>query len=132
MPFALRIVVSALGAIATFYFSAIIGAALIFRHETWLPSAVAGLLALLVARYLWNHTNSVEPGFTRSVLLGALVTGAVGFCAGFFGPIIFTPSANQGPLLGIFITGPLGFVLGGVGGAIYWWVRRPPHRGGAV
>ncbi|ESY71163.1 hypothetical protein X742_01675 [Mesorhizobium sp. LNHC232B00] len=32
--------------------------------------------------------------------------------AGFVGPIIFTPDANQGPLLGIFITGPLGLVVG--------------------
>jgi hypothetical protein len=125
-------VASALGAIATFYFAAIIGGALVFRHETWLPSAVAGLLALWVARYIWKHTNSVEPGFTRAVLLGALVTGTVGFCAGFLGPIIFTPSANQGPLLGIFITGPLGFILGGVGGAIYWWVRRRPDAGGSL
>jgi hypothetical protein len=42
---------------------------------------------------------------------------------GFFGPLIFTPDANQGPLLGIFITGPLGFVLGGIGGGIYWAAR---------
>jgi hypothetical protein len=50
----------------------------------------------------------------RSVLLGAVVLGAIDFSAGFFGPIIFMPVANQGPLLGLFITGPLGFVLGGM------------------
>jgi hypothetical protein len=38
--------------------------------------------------------------------------GGFGFCAGFFGPIIFVPGANQGPLLGIFITGPLGILVG--------------------
>jgi hypothetical protein len=38
--------------------------------------------------------------------------GSFGFMAGFIGPIIMTPSANQGPLLGIFFTGPLGVVLG--------------------
>jgi hypothetical protein len=50
------------------------------------------------------------------VLMTAVVVGGVAFAAGFFGPIIFTPEANQGPLLGIFITGPLGFVFGmGIG-----------------
>ncbi|HEU4655812.1 MAG TPA: hypothetical protein VFS47_17620 [Steroidobacteraceae bacterium] len=48
--------------------------------------------------------------------LWALVLGAVGFAAGFFGPILLNPDANQGPMLGIFITGPggafAGFILG--------------------
>jgi uncharacterized membrane protein YeaQ/YmgE (transglycosylase-associated protein family) len=50
-------------------------------------------------------------------LVGALLVGALGFLCGFFGPLIFTPEANQGPLLGIFITGPLGAVLGAALGA---------------
>ncbi|WP_296706114.1 hypothetical protein [Rhodoblastus sp.] len=50
--------------------------------------------------------------------------GAAGFAAGFFGPMIFTPGANQGPLLGLFITGPLGFVAGAVGGALFTIFRR--------
>ncbi len=41
-----------------------------------------------------------------------LLFGAVGFLAGFLGPIVLNPEANQGPLLGIFITGPLGVLLG--------------------
>jgi len=36
----------------------------------------------------------------------------VGFAAGFLGPIILNPDANQGPLVGIFITGPGGAFLG--------------------
>lgn len=51
----------------------------------------------------------------------ALTVGAIGFSAGFFGPMILAPEANQGPLLGILITGPLGFLAGllwGVWGAI--------------
>ncbi|WP_263588878.1 hypothetical protein [Sphingopyxis sp. GC21] len=43
--------------------------------------------------------------------------GAIGFAGGFFGPMIFTPDANQGPMLGIFITGPIGFLLGLLAGA---------------
>jgi hypothetical protein len=45
-------------------------------------------------------------------LRSGCVVGAVGFAGGFFGPILLTPEANQGPLLGIFITGPLGFIAG--------------------
>ena len=50
---------------------------------------------------------------------GAALVGGIGFIAGFFGPIIFAPEANQGPLLGIFITGPLGFIIGGLTGLVY-------------
>jgi hypothetical protein len=48
-----------------------------------------------------------------------LIVGGIGFCAGFFGPLVFAPEANQGPLLGIFITGPLGALLGAIGGVVY-------------
>jgi hypothetical protein len=37
-----------------------------------------------------------------------LILGATGFAAGFFGPMMLVPEANQGPMLGIFITGPGG------------------------
>jgi hypothetical protein len=65
--------------------------------------------------------SSSSPGF--SPVPGALITGGIGFSAGFFGPIVFAPEANQGPLVGIFITGPLGFLLGAAGGGNYWAVR---------
>jgi hypothetical protein len=55
---------------------------------------------------------------------GALTIGGIGFVAGFFGPIVFAPDANQGPLLGIFITGPLGFLFGAATGTICWFVRE--------
>jgi len=50
--------------------------------------------------------------------------------AGFVGPIIITPDANQGPLLGIFITGPLGFILGLLIGFIISIIkkRRPEFK----
>jgi len=47
------------------------------------------------------------PGFLWPVLLGG-----ISFLAGFLGPMLFVPEANQGPLVGIFISGPAGFVLG--------------------
>ncbi len=41
-----------------------------------------------------------------------LILGAAGFAAGFFGPMIFVPDANQGPMVGIFLSGPGGLVMG--------------------
>jgi hypothetical protein len=88
-------------------------------------SFIASLAAgALTARFVWRHTASTEPGFVSAVILGALVTGGIAFAAGFFGPIIFMPGANQGPLLGLFITGPLGLVAGAVGGAVWWVAGR--------
>ena len=54
-----------------------------------------------------------SPGFW------ALTLGAVGGAAGFFGPIILNPDANQGPMLGIFITGPGGALAGAVLGFLF-------------
>jgi hypothetical protein len=53
------------------------------------------------------------------IWLWAVSLGAVGFIAGFFGPLAVNPEANQGPLLGIFITGPAGLLGGLVLGAIF-------------
>ncbi len=50
---------------------------------------------------------------------GGVIVGGISFLAGFLGPIILTPQANQGPLVGIFITGPIGFVVGIIAGYIY-------------
>ena len=61
----------------------------------------------------------------KFAFLGGILLGGVGFLAGFIGPIIFRPEANQGPLLGIFITGPLGFILGAVLGAVVALFRSP-------
>ncbi len=58
--------------------------------------------------------------------LGAVILGGIGFSIGFFGPMIFTPQANQGPLLGIFITGPLGAVAGAIAGSIIA-ARKPNY-----
>ncbi len=42
----------------------------------------------------------------------ALTLGGVATLAGYWGPLYFFPTANQGPLLGIFLSGPLAFLLG--------------------
>ena len=98
----------------------------------FLPMVVSLTCAVAASWFTWNKLGNrqIQMGPLSSVCLGAIVMGAIGFCAGFFGPIIFMPGANQGPLLGIFITGPLGFIVGGgIGGILYWRSRR---RGNSV
>ncbi|HUJ41478.1 MAG TPA: hypothetical protein VLW54_13130 [Candidatus Acidoferrales bacterium] len=51
---------------------------------------------------------SRPPGF----FLWVFLLGGAGFLAGFIGPIVLNPDANQGPLVGIFLSGPGGAVLG--------------------
>jgi hypothetical protein len=58
------------------------------------------------------------------VVLPGLVLGAVGLVAGFFGPMLLAPEANQGPMLGLFITGPLGLLVGLLWGVWREWTRR--------
>ena len=66
-----------------------------------------------------GHLPSERAKIARTLLIGVIV-GAIGFAAGFFGPLIVAPSA-QGPLFGIFVSGPLGFVIGCIGG--FFWTR---------
>jgi hypothetical protein len=82
--------------------------------------AVLPLLVLLVVAF--RHGASPRSRrIARRALGWAFGVGAVGFALGFFGPIILTPEANQGPLLGIFITGPLAFLVGLAWGAVRAW-----------
>lgn len=60
--------------------------------------------------------------------LWVLLLGASGFAAGFFGPIILNPDANQGPLTGIFITGPGGAILGALLGVIFRFLPLSARR----
>jgi hypothetical protein len=106
---------------ATYYFMYWVPFALLpFMGQRWIPNGIALLCAIGVGRYAWTKLDSTPHELMASTLLGAVVLGAIGFCGGFFGPLFFTPEANQGPLLGIFITGPLGFLLGAVSGFLYW------------
>jgi hypothetical protein len=62
--------------------------------------------------------------YLATMLRYALVLGAAGFAAGFFGPMLLAPDANQGPLLGIFIMGPLGVVIGAALGLVVAFMRQ--------
>jgi hypothetical protein len=63
-----------------------------------------------------------------SALTWVLILGAAGFAAGFFGPLIFAPDANQGPLVGILISGPGGAFLGGLLCGLCKLLRVSPCR----
>ena len=91
----------------------------------WVPTVVSLICAAGAGWFVWSSSTSAQNSLFLSVLYGAITLGAIGFAAGFFGPLIVMPEANQGPLLGIFITGPAGFVLGAVGGFVYWAKGRP-------
>ena len=115
--------------ISTLIFTYLMGAALLMLTGAPEPlvlvasGAISVTTAQLVARFVGRRAES--PGFVRTVTLGAVLTGTVGFIPGFFGPLLFSPKSNQGPLLSLFITGPLGVLLGAIGGAAYWAWRRP-------
>ena len=96
------------------------------EEREWVASLVSLLCAVLAGRFLWTRTGDAarQRGLLAAMGSGALALGGIGFCAGFFGPLLLAPDANQGPLLGLFITGPLGFLLGGIGGLFYWLRHR--------
>lgn len=113
-------------AVASLYAVALLGGALLasFGLPPWPSSPVSFIVSLLVSRYVWTHSATPPDGLAASTIMGAFIVGAIGFSLGFFGPMVLTPRANQGPLLGLFITGPAGGVLGAIAGALYWSYRR--------
>jgi len=118
-----RIFVLLVVVLSTYYFIYWVPFSLIpLGEQRWVANIVSLFCATGMGRYVWCKSVSVPSNLISCIFYGAIVLGGVGFSAGFFGPIIFTPGANQGPLLGIFITGPLGFLLGGVGGFFYWLI----------
>lgn len=125
MKSVLRLFVTFVSAVSALYFVFwFAGALLLVAHApVWLSIVLASAAAIVVGRYVWRQTETLQTGLVNSIMLGALVTGGVGFACGFFGPMLLMPDANQGPLLGLFITGPLGVIFGAVGGAVYWGIR---------
>lgn len=93
----------------------------------WILSVFILLMPLLPIAALFfavRHGPFRSRWWRGETVLGfAAVIGGFSFAAGFFGPLIFTPQANQGPLLGIFITGPAGFVAG-----LLWGAWRAAQR----
>jgi len=99
-----------------------------FRFGFEPVGAAFGSCAAVFAALCWwfalrGHLAESRERMRFTVLCG-IVLGGIGFIAGFIGPILLAPEANQGPLLGIFVTGPAGFVLGVAIGWIYGRLRR--------
>lgn len=120
-----RGVIAAFSAVAALYLVGLFGGIVVYVTglPSWIPFLASLGAAWWAGRFMWHRTSDMEPGLLESAARGAFGVGAVGFIGGFFGPMILTPGANQGPMLGIFITGPLGFLIGGVGGAVRWFMR---------
>ena len=129
----LRAFVALFSAVAAFYLTYWLVGALLLPPGT--PELIRLLLSLAAAittgYYMWQ-AQFASGGLAAAIATGAILVGGLGFCAGFFGPLIFAPRANQGPLLGIFITGPLGVVIGAVGGAVRWWWRKKRSSSGSI
>ena len=125
MKLLMRWFVSGIATLGTYCFVFLVFFSLVFPSGgfEWIRFLGSLGCAIVVARFTWRQTASVSQGLANCVVLGAFITGGVGFSAGFFGPIIFDPGANQGPLLGIFITGPLGAAAGAIIGALVSWRR---------
>lgn len=117
----IRTLVTAFAALAIYFLAYWLPLLLVTREGyLWLAPFVALLCAIAAGRYVWRSLGPEgSDGSLPSMLIGASVLGGLGFVAGFFGPLILAPEANQGPLLGIFITGPFGIVLGAVAGYFY-------------
>jgi len=130
MNVVIRILVTLISGVATLFFVFWQGSSLILSLHVpfWISSLGSLLVAAGVAWYVWTHTASPPASFLGSVLLGAFVVGGIGFSAGYFGPLLFTPSSpgNLGPMIGVFITGPLGLILGAAGGGVRWYARERP------
>jgi hypothetical protein len=106
------------------YVLAWLPAMMLLGDYVWVGSLVALVVAATVAGYAWRLGPEGPRSVRTAVALGALLVGGAGFAAGFFGPMLLAPGANQGPMLGIFITGPLGYLVGAGLGLWYAWRRE--------
>lgn len=125
MKIATRIILTFLSVVASYSFIILVPFSLIpgARNIQTIPVIVSLLTAVIIGLFVWKQTGIVSSGLLKCIILGGIIIGSIGFILGFFGPIIFSTSANQGPLLGIFFTGPIGFLIGLVGGGIYWLIK---------
>ncbi|HSS52045.1 MAG TPA: hypothetical protein VLX28_24145 [Thermoanaerobaculia bacterium] len=123
-----RIAVTLISGVATLYFVFwfAIPSTFLLHSPFWISSLGSLLVAAMLAWYVWTLTASFQASLSRSVLLGALVGGAIGFSAGLFGPPLFRPGGTSavGSFVWSIIAGPVGFTLGAVSGATHWYARE--------
>jgi hypothetical protein len=126
MPSIARFVISTPVFVAVYLLSFWLLLVQIFPENlSWMATMAALLTAMATACLIWRSMAATARGVFATAVRWAAIAGAISFCGGFFGPMIFAPDANQGPMLGLFITGPLGFLAGGICGLIYALWRRP-------
>lgn len=125
-----RLILTIITFLAVFFFMNILVFSLIPMPEKLdaIRTFLSFLVAFVIARIIWGLSSSVHSGIASYAVLGAFFLGGIGFFAGFFGPIIFRPDANQGPLLGIFFTGPIGFLVGLIAGAIFGIFKKRSNK----
>jgi len=125
MKTAMRLLLAFLAFISSYFFVYWLPLSLIPGvHEiALLPNIISLVIAIIIGFFVWKKTSGTSNSLASHIMIGGIIVGAIGFVAGFFGPLIIAPDSNQGPLLGIFITGPLGFLLGLIGGAVYWKIK---------
>jgi preprotein translocase subunit Sss1 len=87
---------------------------------------IALLILLIAVLSRYGALGDRWRGVVAAAVRPALILGGIGFAAGFFGPMLLKPEANQGPMLGIFITGPIGFLVGLLYGIVRQWQRADP------
>lgn len=122
----LGVIMGAATSVAVFFFVYWVPGSQYLRgvEPRWLRTAASLVCAAVAAAFVFHRTRVGPQSAIEAVALGAVALGTLGFLLGFFGPLLLTPGANQGPLLGLFITGPLGFLCGAAGGWIYWERQR--------
>jgi hypothetical protein len=125
-----RIILTFLSVVASFYFIYWGPFSLIpaFDNIPAIPAVISLLIAISIGFFIWKKTGIISNGLPEYVIMGGVIIGSIGFILGFLGPMIFSPTSNQGPLLGIFITGPIGFLIGLVVGGMYWQVRKKESK----
>jgi len=123
MKTAYRIILSTLIFIAGFtIINIFLGAVIAGKYEI-ITNTLSIVPPAFLTIYIWKKTSTIKADIAAYTILGGLIAGSVSFLAGFFGPILLAPSAEQGPLLGIFITGPIGFVIGLIMGGLYGYKK---------
>ncbi|MGH6800253.1 MAG: hypothetical protein ACRECZ_02350, partial [Methylocella sp.] len=63
----------------------------------WLANSTSLLSAAATTFWVWRKVGDAGSDILTTALYWAVIAGALGFCGGFFGPMIFTPDAYQGP-----------------------------------
>lgn len=90
--------------------------------------SISLILAVLIALVLWRKIGNISNTLPACIIAGGITFGIIGFILGFFGPMLLTPSSNQGPLLGFFF-GLVGVALGLLAGGVYWYPKVKKKRG---